>query len=147
MTGTVADVHAREDFVHAAAALGGGNLQVRKGQLHVLEHVQFVYQIKALEHEAYLSLPHLRAVFLPEAAYLHAVQVIAAGGRLVQQAHNVEQRRFSAAGGAHDGYKLVFLYFQTDVVQCQGFYFCRTEYFRKVFYLYHIFMELMELEL
>ena len=63
MLRTVTDVHPFQYLAHTALALVRGNVQVGERKLHVLKHVQLVNQVKALEHEADISLAHVGAVF------------------------------------------------------------------------------------
>ena len=77
MLRTVTDVHPFQYLAHTALALVRGNVQVGERKLHVLKHVQLVNQVKALEHEADISLAHVGAVFFLQVPHLFSVQIIA----------------------------------------------------------------------
>ena len=120
MFGAVRDIHAAQDFIHAAPALGSLDAHVDQRQLDILEDIQLVDQVERLEDEADVALAELRAVFLSETAHLVVQQHIAARCRVVQQAQNIEQRRFAAARRTHDGDELPLLHFERNAVQCDG---------------------------
>ena len=128
----MADGHALQDVVHALLAFGGTKPQIGQRQLHVLEDVQLVYQVEALEDEAYLALADAGAVLLVQVGHLLPQQTVAARGGVVQQAEDVQQGGLATTRGAHDGYEFALLYLEVHLVQCDGFYFRRAEYFAKV---------------
>ena len=127
--GAVGDVHALEDVVDHLLALRGLDLHVDEGQLHVLEDVQFVYEVEALEYEADVAFAVLGALFLFQRAYFLAEELVLARGGVVEEAEDVEEGGFAAAGGAHNGYELTLLDVEGDVVEGYGFDFFGAEYF------------------
>ena len=92
MLGAMADGHTLHDFLHTLLALGAGYAQIGEGKLYVLLHTQFVYQIEALEHEAYLAFAHIGTLLLLEVFHLAAAQPVLSAGAVVQQSQYVEQR-------------------------------------------------------
>ena len=127
--GTVGDVHALEDVAYHLLALGGLDLHVDEGQLHVLEHVQLIDEVEALEYEADVAFAVLGALFLFQRAYFLAEELVLARGGVVEEAEDVEEGGLAAAGGAHDGYEFALLDVEGDVVEGYGFDFFGAEYF------------------
>ena len=66
MARAVADVHPFQDIVHHLLTLAGFYFQVGKREFHVFEHVQFVNQVEALEHETDVAFADLRTLLLLE---------------------------------------------------------------------------------
>ena len=87
----VADGHALQNVVYALLALRCLDAQVGQRQLHVLEDIQLVYQVEALEYEAYLALADAGAVLFVQVGHLLPQQLVAARGGVVQQAEDVQQ--------------------------------------------------------
>ena len=85
----MADVHPLHDFIHPTLPFVSRNLQISQREFNVLKHVQFVNQVKALEHETDVSLAHIRTVFFFQTAYFLSIQKITSGSRIIQQPHNI----------------------------------------------------------
>ena len=112
MLGAVADVHPLQDGSNHFLALGWLHTEVGEREFDILEDVQFVYQVEALEDEADIALANLRALLFFEVANFFVAQVIVALGGVVEQAQNIQERGFTATRGAHDGDELAILNFQ-----------------------------------
>jgi hypothetical protein len=56
---------------------------------------------------------------------------------VIQQTHNIEQGRFSAAGGTHYGTEFAGLNFEVHVIKCRGFYIFGDVNLFKVFSINH----------
>ena len=126
--GAVGDVHALEDVAYHLLALGGLDLHVDEGQLHVLEHVQLIDEVEALEYEADVAFAVLGALFLFQRSYFLAEELVLARGGVVEEAEDVEKGGLAAAGGAHDGNELTLLDVERDVVEGYGFDFFGAEH-------------------
>ena len=126
--GAVGDVHALEYVAYHLLALGGLDLHVDEGQLHVLEHVQLIDEVEALEYEAYVAFAVLGALFLFQRADFLAEELVLARGGVVEEAEDVEKGGLAAAGGAHDGNELTLLDVERDVVEGYGFDFFGAEH-------------------
>ena len=110
-----------------------GHAEVGEWQLYVLLDIEFVDEVEALEHEAYLALTDTGALALLQLAYLVAIEIVGAAGRIVEQTQDVEQGRLATARGAHDGNKLTFLYFERYTAQCYGFHLFGAKHLLNVF--------------
>ena len=97
----------------------------------------FSNQVEALEHKADVALAELGALLLLQAADFGAQEFVGTAGGIVQQAEDVEQRRFAAARRAHDGDELAVLDFEGYTVQSRGLNFFRPEDLGKIGDLYH----------
>ena len=97
------------------------------------KYVQLVDEVEALEHEAYLTLAHLRALTLLQCAYLLSVEPILAAGGIVEQAQDVEQRRLATARWPHDGHELTFVNFERYAPKGYGLHLFRAEHLLNVF--------------
>ncbi len=75
--------------------------------------------MKALEDKTQLLVPQMRQFLIAVVHDPAAVDGNLAARRLVQQAHDVEQRTFPAARRPHHGNKLSLLDIQIDVVKRQ----------------------------
>lgn len=126
--GAMGYVHALEDVVDHLLALRCLDLHVDEGQLHVLEDVQFVYEVEALEYEADVALAVLGALFFFQRAYFLAEEFVLARGGVVEEAEDVQEGGLAAAGGAHDCYEFALLDVEGDVVEGYGFDFFGAEH-------------------
>ena len=125
--GTVADVHALHHLLHLLLALALRHAEIGKRQLDVLLYVELVDEVEALEDEAYLSLADGRALVLMQSGHLFVTEPILAGGGVVEESEDVEQRGLATAGGTHDGDELAVLYFKRYFVERDGLDFFRAE--------------------
>ena len=71
----------------------------------------------------------MRPLPLGHSGNLSAVEIILPVGGVVQQAQDVEQRRFAAARRAHDGYEFAVFHIHVDAIQGGGFYLFGREEF------------------
>ena len=94
--GAVADGHALHDFRDLLLALGSGDVEIPQRQFDVLIHIEFVDKVETLEHETDIAFAELGALFLLEVRHLGAEEFIAAAGRVVQQAQDIQQRGLAA---------------------------------------------------
>ena len=108
----MADVHPLQDGSYHLLALGGLHTEVGEREFDILEDVQLIYQVEALEDEADIALANLRALLFFEVANFFVAQVIVALGGVVEQAQDIQERGFAATRGAHDGDELAILNFQ-----------------------------------
>ena len=92
VVGAMRDGHAAQHLLHALLPLFLRYTEIGQRQLHVFLHVQLVNQVEALEHKAYLTLAHSRALALLQRAHLLSVEPIPAGSGIVEQAQDVQQR-------------------------------------------------------
>ena len=132
VVGAVADGHSLHNFRDLLLALGSADVQVAKRQFDVLIHIEFVDEVEALEHKAYVALAELGALLLLEASHLGVEQLVAAARRVVQQTQNVQQRGLAAARRAHDGDKLAVLDFKGNTIESRSLDFFRAEDFAKI---------------
>ncbi len=91
------------------ATLRGRDLAIEQGKLHVVQHVQGIDQVEALEDEAQLLVTEGGQLLVAHAYRIHAVDLDRAGGRQVQQAHDIQQGGLPASGGSHDAEELALL--------------------------------------
>ena len=89
-------------------------------QHDVVEHGEFRQQEMKLEHEAEQRQPREGALFLVHMRGGAAADQHLAGGRQVEQAEQIEQRRFAGAGRAGDGDEFIVADGQIDVVHQRG---------------------------
>ena len=115
---TMGNLHAVEGPVHTLHPFADGHAGIEQRQFDVLEHRQFVYQVEALEDEAQVTVAQVGAVVLLPSGHFLPHEPQFTRGRIVQQAHDVEQRGLATARRAHDGYKLTRIDFQVHFVQC-----------------------------
>ena len=85
------DGHAAQHLLHFLFALLLRYTEVGQRQFDVLFHVQLINQIETLEHKAYLSLAHLRALALLELPNVLAIEEISATGWIVKQTQDIQQ--------------------------------------------------------
>src|SRR5258708_37419757 len=74
-------------------------------------------QIELLKNEAYLLVANLGKLVAAQGADIHAVQVVGAGGRLVETAEDIHHRGFARAGGSHDGDEAAALDFERHAAE------------------------------
>ena len=87
-------------------------------QRDVLQHRQARDQIVELEHEADVLAPVARQLRIAGADEFMVAPPRPASGRRVQSAEDVEQSRFSRAGGPEQNHKLALVDIEIDVPQC-----------------------------
>ena len=116
-------VHARgqaDDLERALDALLAvllGEAAVAQRHVHVVEDVEVRDQVEALEDEADLLVPQLRARLVREAADVLAVQLVGAGVEGLEQARDVHERRLAGARGTRDRDELAVADLQREVTQ------------------------------
>ena len=124
VTYAVAHLQAVEHLLHALAALTGAEaLAVNQRQLYVGRHIERGYEVEALEHEAEVGVAEMRQFAVAQTVALVAEYRHAAFCGLVEQADDIEERRFSAAAGAHYAQKLTGIHLEIEILQCCGLYF------------------------
>ena len=113
----VAKPHLLQRLDGAGAALLAGNAGKRKRQLYVGKHALVHDQIIALKHKSdrvvAVGIPVRITVFLGRATVDNKV----AAGVAIKSADDIQQGRFSAAGGAKDRNKLTFSKVNADTLQ------------------------------
>ncbi len=112
--------HPLEAPARPRPAFGVGHVGLRRveqRQLDVLEGVGARQQVEVLEHEADLVVADLGAAVAVEVRDLDAVEHVAAGGRPVETADDVHQRRLAGAGRTHDRHELAAVDVERDAVQ------------------------------
>ena len=90
MTHTVAEADLLQHGLGQLAALRGRDLAIEQGKLHVVQHVQGIDQVEALEDETQLLVTESGQLLVAHAYRVYAVDLDRAGGRQVQQAHDVQ---------------------------------------------------------
>jgi hypothetical protein len=146
--GPVTDIHPFQNIIHHAFALSGFYAQICEGKFHILVDVQFVYQVKTLEHKSQLALAYAGTFLFFQIRHFLPKQLITALRRIIQQTEYIQQSGLATAGRPHNGYKLSLFDFEVYVIQCYRLYFRSTEYFTDVinfnhnihFYLYYLFI-------
>ena len=108
--------HALHDLLHALLTFAGFHVEVGEWQLNVFCHRQLIYEVKALEHESYLALAHVRAVALTQLRHVAVAQQIGARRGVVEQSEDVKQGGLATTRRSHDGYKLAVLNFERHIV-------------------------------
>jgi hypothetical protein len=83
-------------------------------------------QIETLEDETDFVATEPGALGIAHGGEFVTVDQDGAFGGLRHAADYVEQRRFAAAGGSHNGYGLAGLHFEIDAAQSGDFHFART---------------------
>ena len=139
VVGAVTDVHALEHGGDTLFALASPHVEVFEWQLDVLEDVEFVDEVEALEDESDIALAETGAVALLEVAHFGVTEPVVAGGGVVEEAQDVEQGGLATARWTHNGDKFAVFDFKTDTVEGDGFNFFGAEDFLEVFYFEHIF--------
>ena len=86
-------------------------------QLDVLVHRQVADQVEALEHESDGATSHLGPLALRQPGGFLTRQLVRARGRLIEQAHQVQQRGLATARRPHDGNELAAPDGQRDAVE------------------------------
>ena len=133
MLAAVRDGHAVHHRFHALTAFLGRHTHVEQRQFDVLEHVEFVDEVKTLEDEANNSLAEVCALVLLQVAHVAAIQQVGAFGGIVEQAEDIQQRGFATTRRPHDGDKLAFLHLEVHIAERPGLDFFRTEHLLDVF--------------
>ena len=82
--GPVADFHAVENLVYFFFSLRGFHFQINQRQFDVFIHVQFVNEVEALEYETDVPFTHHGALSFFQGTDFFAVEVVFAGGGVVQ---------------------------------------------------------------
>ena len=97
-----AQTHRRQRFRGAALTFGRRHARIAQRHRHVVLRAHPRQQIEALEHEADLVAAQDRAFFGVQRRDIHAVAQVGAGGRRVETADEIHQRRFAGTGRPHD---------------------------------------------
>ena len=90
MSHTVAQADLLQHGLGQLAALRGRDLAIEQGKLHVVQHVQGIDQVEALEDETQLLVTESGQLLVAHAYRVYSVDLDRAGGRKVQQAHDVQ---------------------------------------------------------
>ena len=101
-------------------ALARRDVGVDEREHHVSEHRGARHEVERLEHEAQARRAHVGQVVVRELGDLHALEAIRAGGRAVEAAERVHERRLAGARRPHDGKKLSARDLQRDAAQHGG---------------------------
>src|SRR5690606_28912912 len=83
-------------------------------------------QVETLKDHANVALAHIGTPRFGQPGDFLVVEPVAAAAGTVEQADDVQQGRFAAARGAHDGDELAWLDRQAHVVERGGFDFVAT---------------------
>lgn len=73
---TVGYVHPLHHFRHAFSPILRGHFHIEERQLYVLNHIEFIYQIEALENDSDASFPQIGAFILLQLADVFPVEEI-----------------------------------------------------------------------
>ena len=114
----VGEVHALEHGLRPLAPLLGGDPAEEQGQLDVLERGRVGQQVEALEHEADVPVADLgEAVAVEPGRRSRRRARRSPGGRRVEAAEEVHERRLAGAGGPDDGHVLVAVDVEVDALE------------------------------
>ena len=103
VAGAVAQTVVLERLVHADRALCGVDAGQRHRQRDVFGGGEARHEVKALENEADALAAHACLFFRRQGRDVAPLQPVGAGVRTVEQAEQVEQRRFAGTGRPHHG--------------------------------------------
>src|SRR5215207_7384720 len=99
----------------------GGDLHAARGrgEPDVLDHAQVRDQVarSSLPHEAHAVSPVRGELVLVEPSQVATLDLDRAGGRAVQAADHVQDRRLARAAGAHDGQELALAHVEVDAAE------------------------------
>src|SRR5438128_2078067 len=98
-------------------------LAVKQRQVDVLQRRGAREKIEALENESDLRVADHGALVTSQLRGIDSREDIAAGRRTIETANDIHERRFSGAGGTHDGEELSFVDEQVDAVEGAHFHF------------------------
>ena len=84
------DGHAAQYLLYPCLAFLLGHTQISKRQLYILFNIQFINQVKTLEHKTNLALANLGTLTLLERAHILTIQQILTTGRIIEQTQNVK---------------------------------------------------------
>ena len=103
----------------ALPPLGGPQRpRVQQRQLHIVKSAGPSQQIEILEDEADLAVPQAGPFVAGEIHDLFSIEVVRAGGRVIEAPQCVHERRLPGARRAHQGYVLATVDVQGDASQC-----------------------------
>ena len=74
--------------------------------------------MERLEDESQLGVPESGQLLVVHAGGIDAIDLYAARGGQIQQAHDVEEGRFATTGGSHDADELALLDGQVYIFEC-----------------------------
>jgi hypothetical protein len=111
------DAEVLEQLAPARARLARRQARQQAGQLDVVGDREVRDEVEELEDEAHLAAAQQRPGRLAELVDPAAAEVDLAGGRSVEPAEQVQQRRLAAARGPHDADELALGDRQVDTAQ------------------------------
>src|SRR5664280_981372 len=117
VAGAVGQAHELQGDARALLALAGGELGKQQRQLDVALRRKHRHQVVELEDEANPRRAPLRKGARAELVEPLAADADAAGGRHVEPADHVEQRRLARAGRTHQRQEIALVDVEVDVVQ------------------------------
>ncbi|MPN22539.1 hypothetical protein SDC9_169922 [bioreactor metagenome] len=117
MVGALVEAEILERRRHPSRPLGRRDAGQHHRQRDVLGGGQPRHQVKALEDETDARAPHLRLLVGAQRRHVAAFQPVVADVGAVEQAEQVEQRRFAGTGRAHHGDVLAGVDGQVDAGQ------------------------------
>ena len=114
----VGEADALDDLLGQPLSLAAAHTTVDERQLHVVNHVERRDEVERLEDEAQRLVAQFgEAIVRKLRVDARAAQLNLAARRLVQQSHDVQQRRLAAARGAHDAQELALADFEVHILQ------------------------------
>ena len=91
MLGTMTDIHPFEHGRHTLFPFRSTHVQILQGQFHILEDIQFINQIEALEYKADIAFAELGTVAFLQLSHFLSHQFITATRRIIQQTQDIQQ--------------------------------------------------------
>ena len=89
---TMSYLHPVKCILHFLFPFTGLHLEIDQRKFHILEYIELIDKIEALEDEADISFAENRPVAFPEICHLGTVKNIAARGRIVKQTKDIQER-------------------------------------------------------
>ena len=101
------ELHLLQCVLRTPLALVGGDACIHERQLDVMKRRGARQKIERLENESNLLVPHARQLVVSHLRYQRAVEPVLPGGRRIEAADEVHERRLARAGWPHDGHVLI----------------------------------------
>ena len=115
----------------------GRNAHVEQWQFDVFVYVQFVNQVEALEYETNDTFTQAGALCFSVFGDFLSIEVVFSARRVIEQAKDIQQCRFTATGRSHDCDELTFFHFDVHIVQSPCLHFFCLEDFLQVYCFNH----------
>src|SRR4029079_10077232 len=123
--GAMRNSHLFHNLCDALPARGTWHVVVKQCHFDVLLHCQLFDQIERLEDEADVALADFTELTFGVMRHVLAQEFETPRTRRIQHSHNVQQRRLTAARGAHYGHELAGCNLHIHAVEGDGFHLVR----------------------